>query len=431
MDTVELLHRLAVALAIGLLIGVERGWQARSEPEGGRAAGLRTHALAGLLGGVWGALIAPGPQGSAGGAGLVALAIVFSVVSLILAFYRYRETLHDRTFGATTVVAVMLAFALGALAVTGDMTAAGAAGVATAGLLAMKTVLHGWLSRITWPELRSALILLAMTFIALPALPDRTIDAWGLFNPFQIWLMTVVLAAISFAGYVAIRITGETAGIALTGIAGGLASSTATTVTLARLAKEHPERASTLMGGASLSSATMMARVLTVVAVMNPMLLAHVVLPIGLAAAALALTGWWLLGRQLDGSGETASLEIENPFDLKSVLKFAALLAGVSALAKIVTAAGGSAGVYGLAALSGIADVDAITVSMASDGAAQLGPAVAANAILIVVLVNTVSKAVLGAMAGEAAAARWLALSAAIAVAAGLAGAALAAIIVG
>ena len=114
MDTFELTQRLAVTMAIGLVIGMERGWKQREEAEGERAAGLRTHALSGLLGGIWGALAL-----NTGQAGVIALALAFAAFTAAIAVFRYREMVHDKTFGATTVVAAMLAFALGALAVTG------------------------------------------------------------------------------------------------------------------------------------------------------------------------------------------------------------------------------------------------------------------------------------------------------------------------
>lgn len=424
MDTLELLHRLSVALAIGLLIGIERGWQARAEPEGGRAAGLRTYALSGLLGGVWGALLrAAGASEWAQGAGLIALAVAFAIFSIVLAFFRYREIVHDRTYGATTVVAAMLSFALGALAVAGDMVVAAAAGVATAGLLASKAVLHSWLERLTWAELRSALVLLAMTFVVLPLLPDTAIDPWGAIRPREIWLMTVVVAAISFVGYVAIRVAGERAGIVLTGIAGGLASSTAVTVTMAKLAKDNPDQRDPLLAGAVLSSAMMMARVAVVAGLINAHLLDRLLVPLGLAGLALAGCGAWLLGPSRgQSSAATAGLALDNPFEIESVLKFGLLLTVVSALAKIAATFGGSAGAYTLAAISGIADVDALTVSMARSGVETLGVTVAANAILIVVLVNTVSKAVLGAVTGGREAGIRLGLAAIAAIAAGFAG---------
>jgi uncharacterized membrane protein (DUF4010 family) len=150
MDTFQLLQRLAAALAIGLIIGIERGWKQRSDPEGERTAGLRTHALAGLLGGIWGALTL-----NAGAWGPVGLGLGFAAFTAVIATYRYREMLHEQSFGATTVVAAMLAFALGALAVLGDPRVAAAAAVAATMLLALKAALHAWLERLTWESTRA------------------------------------------------------------------------------------------------------------------------------------------------------------------------------------------------------------------------------------------------------------------------------------
>jgi uncharacterized membrane protein (DUF4010 family) len=418
MDTIELFQRLGLALAIGFLIGLERGWKTRNEPEGGRSAGLRTHALAGVLGGVWGALAVARPDG-----GLIALALAFAVFGGAVVLFRYREAQAEQTFGMTTVVAAMLAFALGAYAVMGDMAVAGAMGVAVAALLAFKPVLHDWVQRISWVELRSGLLLLAMTFIMLPLLPKRTIDPWDTINPFELWLLTVMIAAISFAGYVAIKAVGERHGIIMTGVAGGLASSTAVTVTLAELAKEHPERRDPLVAGALFASATMIARVLVVVGTLGAVLLPRLLVPVALGGLVLLAAGTYFLGRQQENGVEEGKLQLKNPFDLATVLKFGALLTVVTVLAKLLTRVGGGEGVYALAAFSGIADVDAITLSMSRLAQDPASVSLAANAILIVVAVNTVAKAVLGWIAGGAEFGRRLMAVAAAAVAAGAAGA--------
>ena len=166
MDTIELFQRFSIALAIGLLIGLERGWQAREDTEGERAAGVRTLALAALLGAVWAAIAL-----SFGKEGATSLALAFAAFAVAIILFRYRETEHEQSFGATTVVAAMLAFALGAFAVLGDMAAAAAAGVAATGLLAVKALLHSWVARLTWPELRSVLVLLVMSCISAAGSP--------------------------------------------------------------------------------------------------------------------------------------------------------------------------------------------------------------------------------------------------------------------
>ncbi|MEZ5899777.1 MAG: MgtC/SapB family protein [Hyphomicrobiaceae bacterium] len=398
MESLELLQRLSVALAIGLLIGLERGWQTRMETEGERAIGFRTHTLAGILGGVWGALVH-----GADGSGLIALAIAFSMFALLIGFFRYREVVHERTYGATTLVAAMLAFSLGAFAVLGNMQVAAAAGIATAGLLAMKEMLHSWIKRMTWPELRSVLVLASMTFIALPILPNEPVDPWGALNPYEIWLLTVLIAAISFAGYVAIKLLGDRNGIAVTGIAGGLASSTAVTINMASLAAKQPEHRGPLVAGALISGTVMMARVLTVAGIVNHALLLKLATPLILGGLVQAGAGVYLLAIHSPPDRNGNDLDLKNPFDLVSVLKFGAFLTVLMVLVHFVTKYAGDAGVYLLSAISGVADVDAITLSMARLGGTSLDLNVAARAVLIVVAVNTLSKAALGWITGGAA----------------------------
>lgn len=391
METTELFERLSVALAVGLLIGLERGWQAREDREGERSAGLRTHALASLLGGVWGAI-----SNQTGIGGAVSLGLAFLVFSSTIVVFRYRETSRDQSFGATTVVAAMLAFALGALAVVGNMQAAAAAGVATTALLALKPLLHGWLRRLTWPELRSGLALLAMTCTILPWAPRRPIDPWGLINPFEIWLLTVLVAFVSFMGYVATKVIGDKGGIIMTGLAGGLASSTAVTANMARLAVEHEEQRRLCVAGALLASMVAAPRVLILVALVNAGLLGRLAAPLGVAALILAAASAGLLARALPEAENEASLNLRNPLDLRTVLKFGLLFMIIAALAKLAASFGGGAGAYGVAAVAGLADVDAITLSLARLARDKLGADTASAAICLALAVNMLSKTVLG-----------------------------------
>jgi uncharacterized membrane protein (DUF4010 family) len=390
MDTIDLFRRMSVALAIGLLIGLERGWQAREDEEGERAAGFRTHALAALLGAVWGAIA---DQTGIGGA--VALGLAFTVFAAAITLFRYRETAHDETYGATTLVAVMLAFALGALATVGDIQAAAAAGVATTGLLALKGATHGWLRRVTWEELRSGLVLLAMTVILLPLLPDRPVDPWQAVNPYEIWLMTVLIAVISLLGYVAMKAAGGAGGVAITGIAGGLVSSTAATMTMARLAREQGEQSALFVAGALLAGATMAMRVLFVVALVNAQLLGALAGPFAAAAAVLVAAALLLMRRAVAVAPRDESFAPKNPLDLRAVLEFGVLLTAISILARLASRVAGGAGVLAVAAISGVVDVDAITLSVARLDRAGLGLDEAAAAIAVAVTVNTIAKAIL------------------------------------
>src|SRR5688500_14342843 len=172
MDFADLISRFAVALGIGMLIGLERAWRSRDEQPGQRTAGIRTFAISGLLGGTLGAVaIALGGAGSA--AGGIALGLGFASYAAVFALFAHEENKAEGVFSATTAVAGMLTFALGAYALVGDIRAASAAAVAAVCVLAAREGLHGWVERITWAELRAGLVLTTMTFIALPLLPDE------------------------------------------------------------------------------------------------------------------------------------------------------------------------------------------------------------------------------------------------------------------
>jgi len=387
MDTFELIQRMAVALAIGLLIGIERGWQQRKEAEGERAVGLRTHALAGLLGGAWGAIA----RGT-GDWGVVALGLAFMTFAGAIVVFRLREVEHDKTYGATTVVAAMIAFALGALAVLGDQTVAAAAGVAAAILLALKAALHTWLKRLTWEELRAGLILLAMTVVLLPVLPDREIAAWLPINPREVWLLTILIAVLSFAGYVAIRVAGPQLGIPLSGIAGGLVSSTATTLNMGRLARQHTERTKLFAAAIMLSSAVMMLRVIFLVGVVNASLLQFIAPPLLLAVLAQGVLAGYLGNWTRSAATVDQPLTLKNPFDLGVVLAFGALLAIIMVLTKLLAAWAGAGGAFALAAVSGTFDVDAISLLLARLVPGGLDANTAVYAILIAIVANSLTK---------------------------------------
>jgi uncharacterized membrane protein (DUF4010 family) len=215
MDQEELFRRLAVALAIGLLIGLERGWQTREESDHQRTAGLRTFALTGLLGGICGLM-------SAVSSPIVLAAGLLAFTGALVAF-SYLEAKADNNFSVTGVVAGILTFVLGAYATLGNETVAVATAVTMAILLALREPLHSWVRNVTWPEMRSVLVLLAMSFLLLPILPNRPIDPWNVLNPSEIWLLAILIAAVSFAGYVAVRFLGDRRGIAVAAIAGGMA----------------------------------------------------------------------------------------------------------------------------------------------------------------------------------------------------------------
>lgn len=390
MELSELATRLGLALALGFVIGLERGWKERGEGEGRRAAGLRTFSLVGLLGGLFGSLSLGGDR--------ILIAAGFVTTSAVMAVYIWRENQREGDFSATTVVAALVTFVLGATAVLGDMKIAAGAGVAAVALLAYKATLHGFLNRITWDELRSGLLLGAMSFIALPLLPDRTIDPWGAINPHQLWLITILIAVVSFSGYVAVKLVGPSRGLVLAAALGGLISSTVVTLTLARLARDNAARLGLLSGSILAAGGVMMSRVLVLTGVINLSLAVALSVPLVAAALFQGVAGVLLIGR--DGKNSAAKPEglvHKNPFLLSEVLKFGAVLGVVMLAAGIAKSAFGNSGLMVVAAVSGLADVDAMTLSIAN-----MGPATSAGvaAILLCVGVNSVAKSIYAGIAG-------------------------------
>ena len=395
MDIEDLLSRFAVALGVGLLIGLERGWKTREADSGTRTAGIRTFAISGLLGGVLGAL----GQAAGGGAGLV-LGLGFAAYAAVFTVFCREENLQTGTFSATTAIAGMVTFALGAYALVGDLTIAAAAAVATAGVLAMRETLHDWVERITWPELRSALVLLAMTFIVLPIMPDDPIGPFGGVHLRQVWLIAIVLAGASFVGYLAVKYFGASRGVLLAAAAGGLVSSTAVTASNARRAAAGEGAPRLLAAGVSIASAISFARVVAIVAALNPRLLVLVGPP--LVAAMIVAVGFaivWVYGQ--DDDREAKRVEFRNPFGFWSVVGFALLLGAIIVIGRLLGEHLGTTGaVIGAAAL-GLADVDAVTVSMARLAPQPLDVHSASYAILAAVASNMMNKLALAAVIGR------------------------------
>lgn len=379
------LINLGIALALGLMIGSERGWQERRAEEGSRVAGIRTFGLIGLLGGLW-ALLAQDM-----GETLLGFAFLGLTIVLIIAYRQGQQDGHD--VGITTLIAALITFALGAFAVRGYAALAAASAVATTALLSLKPTLHRWLSNLEAEEFYAALKLLLISVVILPVLPNQGYGPWGVLNPYHIWWMVVLIAGLSFAGYIAMKAVGAERGILLTGLLGGLASSTATTLTFARLAR-HIRLGRVLAAGTMMASATMFPRVLVEVAVINPQLLATLAPPLGLMTLTTIAYGLWLWRRHR-ARPHTGKLPLHNPLELTSALQFGLLLSIILVLAEALRAWLGDAGIYLLAFVSGIGDVDAITLSMARMSTLDLPAEVAERAILIATLTNTLMKGVL------------------------------------
>jgi uncharacterized membrane protein (DUF4010 family) len=394
-----LLSRVALACGIGLLIGLERGWRTRDALPGSRTAGVRTFAIAGLLGGIVGAL-ARGAGEDPGVAGSLLVGISFAAFAAVFTRFERDENKAAQRFSATTAIAGLLTFMLGVYSVLGDVHVAAAAAVAATGVLIVREDLHQWVKKITLPEFQSVLVLLAMTLIALPIVPDRAMGPWGGVNPREIWIIAIVLASVSFAGFVAMRGLGERRGLLVAGALGGTVSSTAVIFSNARAAAAGHGAARVLAAGTALATAVSFMRVAAIVAVLNPALLVIVGLP--LLFGAFAAVGFCAVAiRRHDGAAECQSAEFRNPFGFFSVLGMALSMGLVMLAGRILSEKFGASGAAATAALTGIFDVDAMTVSMT-----QLAPRIldvdkAANAILIGVASATLGKFAIGAIIGR------------------------------
>ena len=385
-------YHLGVALAIGLLIGVERGWSERDEEEGTRIAGVRTFALIGLLGGA-AALIAQRVGVLVPALGLLALGGLFAAAHVI-----HAQTRPDH-FGITVPVAGLLTFVLGALAAMGEPAVAAAGAVVAALLLSSKPVLHRWLGTLRRGELAAGLQLLLLSVVVLPLLPDQGYGPWQALNPHRIWWMVVLIAAMSFVGYFALKEAGARKGAIFTGLFGGLASSTALTLHFSRLAHAQPGLTPMLAMGILLACGTMFPRMALVLAVAAPGVLLPILAPLALMTLVLygaALGQWWLSN---DWQGETAA-PMTNPLELPAAIGFGVLLALVMLLAKAVEVWLGGIGVLALSAASGIADVDAITLSLAGMSGTGLDPRIAVTGMIVAAATNCLVKGGMATVVG-------------------------------
>ncbi|SEI57781.1 Uncharacterized membrane protein, DUF4010 family [Allopseudospirillum japonicum] len=383
---------LGVALAIGLLVGVERGWQLRHSEDGQRVAGLRTYALISLLGAVT-TLIAKDVGAWMLGAAFLGLAGV-----LVMAYQHNPH--HTKDISVTSLISALLTFALGSLAALGYVMEASATAVVATLVLALKTVLHRWLWLIERQELWAALELLLISVVILPILPDRGMGPWQALNPYEIWWMVVLISSISFVGYFAMKFAGAQRGLMATALFAGLVSSTALTLQFARLAREDERLHPILAGGILFACGTMFPRVLLVASVINPELSASLAMPMLLMGAFVYLPAifyWWTGSQTLITDVKRPA----NPLSLTSALMFGALLAGILLLSQGLQLWLGEAGILLVAAASGVADVDPINLSlsrMSRDGG--LGLDIAVLGIVIAASVNSLLKASMAGVLG-------------------------------
>lgn len=344
----ELFRQLGLALLLGLLVGFQR------ERAGSTLAGVRTFPMITILGAV-AALLAQAFD-------VWVLAAAFIAVGGVTVWGAFQQQhQRDPEIGTTTEFAVLLMFAVGALTVVAPAIVAVAVGATVAVLLQFKPELHGMVARVGDDDFREIMQFVIIACIILPVLPNKAYGPLHVLNPFEIWLMVVLIVGISLAGYIIYKLFGQRAGVVFGGILGGAISSTATTVSYSRRAAEQP--AHTIMASAiiAIASAVALARVLLEVSIVAPTFLLQAAPPliITLLAAVLPLIILWLRPSK---SAEPFP-EPKNPSEIRAALTFGALYALVLwSLAAVKEYLSGE-GMYAVAVLSGLTDMDAITLS--------------------------------------------------------------------
>jgi uncharacterized membrane protein (DUF4010 family) len=386
-----LIYRLAVALGIGLIVGLERGWKTRDQHAGQRLAGVRTFSLAALLGGALAAVATPDRY-------VVLAAGALTVGALVITGYLI-SVRESRDFGMTTELALLATFTLGALCVLGAPFEATAAAVVMSLLLGFKAEFHYAIEKLERRELLATLQLLAIAVVLVPLLPDRDVGPWQALNPRSIGLLVLLVVGLSYLGYFAVRLLGVRLGLLLTAILGGLTSSTAVTVAYARRA-QLANTNSTLLGvGIALAAATMAPRLAVEIATVNRPLLTDLWPTLAAVAVVPALGAIVVLLRHERGGDATIGLA--NPLQLKTALVFGLLLSVLFVASEGLQQWLGEPGIFAMAAIAGIGDVDAVAIALAESAArGSVTPDAARRAIVLAVCVNTAAKAVLATVLG-------------------------------
>ncbi len=397
------LARLGLSLLLGALIGIQRGWQSRDSQAGQRVAGVRTHALVGLFGGLVALL------GTHVGQWLTGVGLL-GVVALTLVAYRARSR-DMADYSITGSIGLALTFCFGALALFDDPAIAATAAVITAFILDNKREIHGLLQKLRQHELDAGLKLLLISVVMLPLLPDRAMGPGGVINPFEIWWMVVLIASISFLGYFAIRLGGTEKGIFFTSLFAGLTSSTALTLYYARLSRTTPALSPMLAAGILLACGTMFPRILVYCALINPALLAALWQPVLVMTLLLYGPAIWIWHRHR--GGETVgqpSLDM-NPLDLKAAFFFGGLILVIMLLGEWLKNLLGNAGILVLALASGVTDVDAITLSLSRMSLTGIDHGTAVLGIVLAASVNNLVKTMMALSLGDRALGRRVALA--------------------
>jgi uncharacterized membrane protein (DUF4010 family) len=376
-------QKFALAALIGLMVGLERE-HSYQQSETTHFAGIRTFPLMTLLG-CTAAFLSTEGQPWLFAVGFAGLAV------LVLIVYAFSAQQGD--LGVTTEIVVLLVYLIGGLIYWDQIWLAVALGVTVTVLLAARPALHGLVARIEREDIYAALKFAVVSAVVLPLLPNEAYGPWEVLNPFRIWLMVVFVSAVGFTGYVAIKLLGPQRGIGITGLLGGLVSSTAVTLNFAQRSRDATSLGKHLAFGIVIASVTMYPTVLVQALVFNRRLASEIWLPLLILSAlgaALCVFLW-----QSAQSQEGQETKLNNPFRLWPAIQFGLLFGAVLVITRGAQAFLGDTGVYVTSFLAGLTGLDAVTLSMAQLAGNGVSYGVATQALLLAVTANTLAKAAL------------------------------------
>ncbi len=393
-EVLTLFTGLAIAAGIGFLIGIEREYAGRDQLKPSEFfAGIRTFPIISTLGYL---LMLLGQEVSMWIYGIGML----GVLAIIVVGYLNEAKRGDT--GSTTEFTAVLTFVLGGLVYLRQYELAVAAAVLTTFLLALKSTLHKMVARLTHEEIIAILQFVVITVLILPFLPDKTFGPFDALNPRKIWIVVIILVSINFGLYLIAKFIRPGNSLLLAGFIGGMVSSTALNWYVASQSKKSAGQAVPLAITAVVASSLMFFRMMILLYIFNASLFRWLALPLFFAGISGMGFSWWM-NRKFDPKGLKGELPIQNPLNLKDALKFAVFYSFILILVAFAQAHLGNAGVYLTSAVSGLTDVDAITISLSGLSGREMPPAVAATAILIAALANTLTKYGICIVAGNGA----------------------------
>jgi uncharacterized membrane protein (DUF4010 family) len=385
LSELEIAARLAVAALVGMAVGIEREWSGHATGPAARFAGVRTFLLLGTIGGLSGVLLEPaGPA--------IAAALLLAAGGVIVGAYLTASRRSADAIDGTTEVAAVLVLGTGLLAGIGFLEVASGIAAVTVLALGEKETIRGFVSRIGREEMQAALQFAVLALVVLPLLPEGPYGPFGGFRPRALWTVVLIFSAINFAGYLARRALGDSRGYQAMGALGGLVSSTAVTFSFARLSRVQPASSLALAAGTIAASTVVVVRVLAVVLVLNASLAPAAALRLWPMLVGGALLLLFLRRRVPAKTPEHPATESKNPLRLGSAVLMAVGFQLVVMMLNLLKTQLGDPGVYLSAALAGLTDMDALTFAMSglAEDASQIG--VAAGALVVGMIVNTLFK---------------------------------------